>query len=103
MPVSKSKASTGYRWIDKDPVIDAYRAAFEQSEMNLPSLAEAAGVAPSTLYAWDKGETKKPQHATIRSVMEALGYTEQWIGRERKLVVDYKAERGEPSFSFKKL
>jgi len=35
--------------------------------------------------------------------MEALGYTEQWIGRERKLVVDYKAERGEPSFSFKKL
>ena len=38
------------------------------------SLAQSAGVAPSTLYFWLTGRTKRPHLPTVVSVARAVGY-----------------------------
>lgn len=74
-----SKAVTGYRFLDKDPVIDAYRYAKEKSGLSEKDIAAGTGLSVSTLVAWDRGKTRRPQHGTIRAAMEECGYKEGWF------------------------
>ena len=84
MPLPKS--ITGYRWLDKDPVIDVFREAMRKSGLSYDDIASKSGVRPGTLRRWDKGDTKKPQHLTLRFAMEACGYREAWLGPDRKAI-----------------
>ena len=103
MVARDTKANTGYRWKDKDPIIDAVRAAIENSQKSITRIATDANVATSTIHNWDKGNVRKPQHATLRSVMEACGYHERWVNTDKALIVNYVHVRGAPSFKIVKI
>ena len=67
-----------YRWIDKDPAIDLFRAALKETGAKLADVAKESGVSVRTLHAWDFGSTRKPQRLTFRFAMAAMGYREVW-------------------------
>src|SRR6185312_15385539 len=54
-----SKNRTGYRWIDKDPVIDEILALCTADGRTLSAIAHAAYLSPSTIKDWDRGKTRK--------------------------------------------
>lgn len=64
-----------YNWIDKDPVVDECMALVKRRGLrgNYGRLGLLTGMSPSTFANWDKGGTKRPQHASVRSLVEALG------------------------------
>jgi DNA-binding phage protein len=62
-----------YNFIDKDPVLDIVRTIVDDSHMKLKRVADSSGVAPTTLYNWFKGKTRRPQFATIAAVSRACG------------------------------
>ena len=63
-----------YRWIDKDPVIDAVRTVVQDEKLKNNMVHEISGVAAATLDNWFNGETRKPQNVTVTAVTSALGY-----------------------------
>jgi len=67
-----------YRWIDKDPIIDAVRTVVKSEEKLKNSIVhQISGVATATLDNWFDGSTRKPQNSTITAVTSALGYVRQ--------------------------
>jgi uncharacterized membrane protein len=67
-----------YRWIDKDPIIDAVRTVVKTDEkMNNNMVHEISGVASATLDNWFNGSTRRPQNSTVTAVTSALGYVRQ--------------------------
>src|SRR6185437_5874266 len=96
-------SAIGYRFKDKDPAIDAFRAALERSGLSLAQVSTRSNVSLTTLYNWDYGKTKKPQHATLSAAMEACGYKEVWMNGEHSLTINYKHERGAPAFRIRKI
>jgi len=73
------KDITGYRFLDKDPIVDIYREAKRKSGLDEKDIHEMGGPTVSTLRAWDKGKTKKPQRLSTTFAMMALGYHEEWV------------------------
>lgn len=80
MPFAKSV--TGYRFLDKDPVIDYFREAMRRSGLTYAQIAVKSGITTQTLRKWDLGETRRPQAITLRFAMEACGFTEVWLDAE---------------------
>ena len=100
---SNTKASTGYRFVDKDPIIDAIRFAIKETGMKSSEIALLANVSKTTLYNYDYGKVRKPQHATARSVLNACGFEELWVSKTHRVRINYGHERGAPSFSVVKI
>ena len=63
-----------FRWLDKDPTIDAIRTVVQDEHLKEGAVSSISGVASATLKAWFGGATKKPQNATLTAVSSALGY-----------------------------
>ena len=64
-----------YRWIDKDPIIDAVRTVVKSGErLKNTMVHQISGVATATLENWFSGSTRKPQNSTVTAVTSALGY-----------------------------
>jgi hypothetical protein len=64
-----------YRFIDKDPIIDAVRTVVKSEEkLKNAHVHQITGVATATLDNWFDGTTRKPQNATVCQVTGALGY-----------------------------
>jgi hypothetical protein len=64
-----------YRFIDKDPIIDALRTVVKSNEkLTNGRAATITGVAAGTLENWFDGGTRKPQNATVTQVSASLGY-----------------------------
>ena len=64
-----------YLFKDKDPVIDLLRTIiFKEKSMTVQEVKELSGVSSSTLTKWFYGETRRPQHATVKAVAIAIGY-----------------------------
>jgi hypothetical protein len=66
-----------YRHIDKDPVLDLLRTVAQEIDPELKNsflekLSHESGISASTLYSWWKGDTKRPQHLTVKFVALAL-------------------------------
>lgn len=74
-----AKSVSGWRWLDKDPVIDLFREAKRRSGLTDQQIHEFGGPTPQTLLAWDLGTTKKPQRLSMEFAMQACGYKEQWV------------------------
>lgn len=64
-----------YNWIDKDPVVDKCMALVKKRGLQgrYGRLGLLTGMSSSTFKNWDMGATKKPQHASVASLIEALG------------------------------
>jgi len=64
-----------YRFIDKDPVIDAMRTVVKSEEkLSNHNAHQISGVATATFDGWFDGGTRKPQNASVTQAMGALGY-----------------------------
>jgi hypothetical protein len=74
-----SKELTGYRFLDKDPIVDLYREALRKSGLDPQDITNAGGPTVGTLLSWDRGNTRKPQRLSMAYAMMALGYHEEWI------------------------
>lgn len=68
------KTYKSYLFRDKDPVIDQVRTAIEDSGVKWAFIEHKSGVTTQTLHNWFSGPTKRPQHATVRAVLRAIGY-----------------------------
>src|SRR5262245_27356221 len=64
-----------YRFIDKDPIIDAMRTVVKD-ELNLSDARAHSiiGIAGTTFHNWFDGPTRCPQNATVSQAAAALGY-----------------------------
>jgi len=69
-----TKADTGYRWRDRDPILDLVNHLVQQSPMTYTQISVSCGVSQSTLRNWDRGKTKRPQAVTVKFVLRAIGY-----------------------------
>lgn len=63
-----------YRFIDKDPIIDAVRTVVQDEHLNNNRVHDISGVAAGTLTNWFEGGTRRPQNSTVTAVTAALGY-----------------------------
>ena len=63
-----------YRFIDKDPIIDAVRTVVQAEHMKNSAVHAVSGVATATLDNWFEGTTRRPQNSTVTQVTAALGY-----------------------------
>jgi transcriptional regulator with XRE-family HTH domain len=67
------QTTRSYLFIDKHPVIDEIRMLMKDTGYSRKDLAEASGVSPSTLRAWDLGQTTRPQAPTLNAVARVFG------------------------------
>jgi transcriptional regulator with XRE-family HTH domain len=80
-----------YRFLDKDPVIDRLRTMMHDEGLNEHKSAMISGLAPGTLMNWFRGETRRPQFASIKAFSGALGYDMTFV-KFRIGELDVKAE-----------
>lgn len=78
-----------YNFLDKDPVIDKIKTLLKDEGVGVGEAHILSNVADTTLRNWFDGPTRKPQHATIMSVVTALGYD---ITFEKQKDIDLKRE-----------
>ena len=80
----------GYRFIDRDPVLEEICTIITQSGKTPHEISEltaqsgGAKVAPQTIYKWLNGDTKKPQNFTVTWVGYVLGWKRGWAKLESK-------------------
>lgn len=72
--ISHSQASKGYRFIEKDPVLERLVDLIEQSPLTYKEICDSSGVSWQTIRNWRTGKTKKPQNVTMDFVARAIGY-----------------------------
>ena len=75
-----------YNWIDKDPELDFVLACIEESGMTLEQIereSEKFGhrISRYTLLAWFYKGVKRPQNATMNTVMSVIGWERPWKRR----------------------
>jgi hypothetical protein len=73
----------GYQWQDRDPEMDFVLHAIEESGRTLEWIereTESHGhkVSRYTLLGWFYKGVKRPQNATMNSVMAAIGWEREW-------------------------
>jgi hypothetical protein len=78
-----------YVFKDKDPAIDKIRTVIADEGVNETQLHILSGVSTTTFANWFRGDTKRPQHATLAAAASALGY--DWTLQKKK-VIDYESE-----------
>jgi predicted transcriptional regulator len=67
------KPYKSYRFIDKDPIIDAMRTLMAESGMTIGEIAKASGVSKSCIFNWFEGDTRRPQHASAKAAIIVMG------------------------------
>jgi len=63
-----------YRWVDKDPIIDACRSVVAETKLTYNRAHEISGIATATLTNWFEGDTRRPQNSTVTALTSALGF-----------------------------
>lgn len=70
---------TSYRFLDKDPIVDAMRTIIQDEGMKHTDIHANGGATAGTLNNWFYGSTRRPQFATIAATARALGYEVQLV------------------------
>jgi len=78
-----------YVFKDKDPAIDKIRTIVQDEGVSEAQLHVLSNVSLTTFASWFRGDTKRPQHATLAAAASALGY--DWTLQKSK-VIDYDDE-----------
>jgi hypothetical protein len=92
--VAKIKLYRTYRFLDKDPIIDAIRTCVQDEKLTYHKVGQISGVADATLSNWFDGETRKPNNCTVTAVSSALGYVRHdRLDRDGNLVVAFEKAR----------
>lgn len=72
-----------YNFVDKDPIIDKMRSAVNGHKYS--EISDKSGVSVTTLHNWFKGNTRRPQYATVVAVMRSLGFKEQFVRKNARV------------------
>ena len=64
----------GYRFQDRDPVLEEVTRLITDSGLSLYAISQHANISTSTLVKWCGGITKHPYNDRIDAVLTALGY-----------------------------
>ena len=75
IPVRDFKKDVGYRWQNRDPILDLVCALIDNEGWTPKRLEYACGVTAGTIRNWQVGKTRKPQAQTVKFVLAALGYS----------------------------
>lgn len=78
------KLYRSYSFKDKDPIIDRIRTVMQDEGVSNQDVAESSGVSPTTLHNWFKGETLRPQFATVMAVARGMGYDLQLVQTQKR-------------------
>lgn len=62
-----------YRFMDKDPIIDRVRTAFQDSGNSYRDIEDLGGPRAGTLSRWFTGGTRRPQFCTVMAALHACG------------------------------
>jgi|SRR6187401_1626707 len=73
-----------YVFKDKDPAIDKIRTIVQDEGVSEAQLHILSNVSVTTFASWFRGNTKRPQHATLAAAASALGY--DWELQKKKHV-----------------
>lgn len=63
-----------YRSGEIDPLMTETLTLLSQSNQTLTTISNRCGVSKSCMDNWKRGKVKRPQAATMRFVLRALGY-----------------------------
>lgn len=63
-----------YRFIDKDPIIDAMRSIRADGHLKTKDDAALAGLAAGTLAGWFDGDTRQPKNSSVTAYTSSHGY-----------------------------
>ena len=77
----------GYRFIDRDPILDEITRLISKSGLSLPEICDLVHKASHSIYRpsittlsnWQNGTTRRPQNFTITWVAHALGYRRAFV------------------------
>lgn len=64
-----------YLFVDKDPIIDAFRTARQTSKMSYQQIRDEGGPSVAAQRGWELGRTRRPQFTTIAAGTKAMGKT----------------------------
>lgn len=64
-----------YPFVDKDPIIDVLRTIKRDADITDNQITAGGGPTTSTLRNWFKGNTRRPQFATVAAAAVAMGAT----------------------------
>ena len=81
------KTYKAYRFTGKDPVIDELKKLTERSlgdasSRSLRTVSNSGGPATSTMNAWYRGKTMRPNNSTIEAAGRALGFKRVWVKKK---------------------
>ncbi len=62
-----------YLFVDKDPIIDAFRTARSDKGLSYAELSAESGVSATTFRNWEHGKTRRPMFSTVMAAVNALG------------------------------
>lgn len=82
------KVYKSYNFRDKDPIIYEIRDAINEAGVSYLFIEQKSGVTTTTLYNWFNGKTRRPQHATVKAVLRAIGYDYRLVKAEPGKVVE---------------
>lgn len=77
------KRDRGYRWQDRDPVMEALCDIIDKSGLSIGDIIKRVyedtnhhvNIHYKTIENWLSGKTKRPHNVTMDAVAHALGYT----------------------------
>jgi transcriptional regulator with XRE-family HTH domain len=79
------KLYKSYMFKDKDPIIDRMRTILSDEGLKASEACELSGISPTTLHNWFKGETRRPQFATVMALARSIGYDVQLVRPSRNV------------------
>jgi hypothetical protein len=70
-----------YHYAEQDPVVDRVRTAMKDTGMSPMDIQRSGEVMPKarTIKHWLNKKTRSPKHATVCSVMGAMGFRQEWV------------------------
>lgn len=71
--ISHAQRDKGYKFMEKDPVLDQLITLVEESPKSLAKISDESGVSKSCLRNWMYGRTRRPQNITMDFVARAVG------------------------------
>lgn len=82
----------GYRFSDRDPVIEEITNIITKSGLNVGDILErvldvsdnSVHISYSTINNWLNGKTRRPQNFTVTWVARALGYERRFVWTKPK-------------------
>ena len=73
-----------YRFIDKDPVVDLIRTAFQRDGRTIKEIAPLANLATDTIRRLLYGDTRRPQHRTVAVLFQVLKVNTKYYQEDGK-------------------